>query len=267
MSPLLRCLSWLGSLDEYSRLRSPIHAIHPVAAIVVATGFVVTVMSFRPDAVTSLSPLFLYPILLHALSGIPASAIARPLLLLQPFILCVGLLNPWLDPEPVAFAGHAVARGWLVFASLAVKSTLAVASALLLGGVLGVDGLAAGMQQLRVPRMFVLQVTMTFRYIWVLAEEAAHLAAAYALRAGGRRGIALRDWGAVAGGLLLRTHDRAERVHRAMLLRGFDGDYRSGTDRGPAARDWLYMAGWIGFFLAARFGGISERLGAMMTGG
>ena len=44
---------------------------------------------------------------------------------------------------------------------------------------------------------------------------------AYTLRAPRRRGIAFRDWGAFAGNLLLRSFDRAETVHDAMLLRGF----------------------------------------------
>jgi cobalt/nickel transport system permease protein len=35
--------------------------------------------------------------------------------------------------------------------------------------------------------------------------------------------------GRVAGTLLVRGHERAERVHQAMLCRGFDGQFRSLT--------------------------------------
>lgn len=267
MASIARWLSWLRSLDDLSRLKSPAHAVHPAAAILVAIGYVVAVMSFDRYAVPALAPFLLYPLILFALSDVPLAAVARPLLLFEPFIICIGLFSPWLDREPVMLGGWEVARGWLVFASLVVRSSLAVGSALLLAATQGMRGIAEGMRWLRVPAGFVLQVTLTFRYLWLFVEEAERLSIAYALRSGGRPGIRFRDWGAVVGGLIVRTHERARRVHSAMLLRGFDGL----SDGGGRARrfgpgDAMYVAFWLLFFAAMRWFDPTPWLGRLFTG-
>jgi len=41
-------------------------------------------------------------------------------------------------------------------------------------------------------------------------------------------GIHIKDWGAFAGQLVLRTFDRAQRVYQAMCVRGFTGEYNTG---------------------------------------
>lgn len=253
-------------MEEHSRRASPMHAIHPVAAVATAAGFIVTVMSFDRYALSALAPLLLYPVAVIALSGISPSVVLKPLLLVEPLVILIGLANLWVDDGAVALGGIVFSRGWLALLSLAAKTGLAVTGALLLAGILGMDRLAAGMLQLRVPKIFVLQLMLTFRYIWVLLDEAARLATAYFLRANGRRSIAFRDWGTLAGNLLLRTYDRAERVHQAMVLRGFDGEYHAGAEKIMRGRDWMYIVCWLAYFIVVRFGDLPGRLGSYITG-
>jgi cobalt/nickel transport system permease protein len=82
---------------------------------------------------------------------------------------------------------------------------------------------------LRVPGLLVQLVLLTYRYLFVLAGELARLRVA--LRVRGYRNrmtrYGYRTVGQVAGTLLVRGYERAERVSQAMRCRGFDGRFRS----------------------------------------
>ncbi len=90
---------------------------------------------------------------------------------------------------------------------------------------------------LGLPRLLVLLLLLTFRYVILLMDEFARLR--IALRVRGFRNAAnlhsYRTIGQVAGTLLVRSHERAERVGHAMRCRGFDGEFRSLHD---------FRAGW-----------------------
>lgn len=76
-----------------------------------------------------------------------------------------------------------MSRGWITFASILLKSLLTITAALILICTTGMDKLAAGLRMLKVPRLFVLQLLLTYRYISVLIEEVSRSIRAYKLRA------------------------------------------------------------------------------------
>jgi cobalt/nickel transport system permease protein len=82
---------------------------------------------------------------------------------------------------------------------------------------------------LRIPGLLVQLAMLTYRYIFILASELGRLR--IALRVRGYRNRAsrhsYRTIGHVAGTLLVRGYERAERVGQAMRCRGFDGRLRS----------------------------------------
>jgi cobalt/nickel transport system permease protein len=82
---------------------------------------------------------------------------------------------------------------------------------------------------LRVPGTFLLIVQFLCRYLFVLSEEAQHMSCARRSRGGGN--WASGGWRAAAGSiavLFVRAYARAERIHRAMLARGFTGALPAG---------------------------------------
>jgi cobalt/nickel transport system permease protein len=82
------------------------------------------------------------------------------------------------------------------------------------------------------PRVVVLLLLLTLRYVFVLIEEFARLRIALRVR-GFRNRASLHSYrtiGQAAGTLLLRSHERSERVAQAMKCRGFDGEYRTLAD-------------------------------------
>src|SRR5206468_8914038 len=85
---------------------------------------------------------------------------------------------------------------------------------------------------------------LSLRYLSVLAEEFMRLR--IALRSRGYRNRAglhsYRTIGQVAGTMLVRGHERSERVGQAMRCRGFDGRFRSLHDFGTRGTDVLFFA-------------------------
>jgi cobalt/nickel transport system permease protein len=79
------------------------------------------------------------------------------------------------------------------------------------------------------PRLLVFLMLLTYRYVFLLMDEFARLR--IALRVRGFRNRAdlhsYRTIGQVAGTLLVRSHERSERVGQAMRCRGFDGEFRA----------------------------------------
>lgn len=259
--------SWMeiGRMDELGRLDTPVHRLDARAKAVVTVIFIGIAMSYPPYALSALTPLLLYPVALLALGRIPPGPILRKVLVASPFALLVGLFNPWLDRVPVAAIGPlTVTGGWLSFGSIVMRFVLTVSAALALVACTGMQRLGAGLGQLGVPRVFVVQLLFLYRYLFVIAAEGMNMWRAVELRSAGPRTLGLRVYGSLLGNLLLRAMDRADRIHRAMVARGFDGEVRVLRPGAMRAEDWLFMAGWVLFFAAARTWNLADVLGRLL---
>lgn len=74
-------------------------------------------------------------------------------------------------------------------------------------------------------------------------------------------------FGRLAGGLLLRTLDRAQRIDMAMRARGFDGAVRFLGELHMTRGDYLFMGGWSAAFVLFRFVNVPLLLGGLVAGG
>jgi len=110
------------------------------------------------------------------------------------------------------------------------------------------------------------QLLFLYRYLVLLGEETGRLLRARELRAFGRP-LGLAEFGTLAGHLLIRTWQRAERVYMAMLARGFTGSFPTRRAQRFASRDTLYVVACLGLFAALRFGNLPARLGWLALGG
>src|SRR5262245_37463959 len=127
---------------------------------------------------------------------------------------------------------HVTDAGVLVAITLVAKSVaiVTVALALLATAPLHVTLAAAG--RLGLPKMLVQLTVLTYRYVFLLADELNRLRIALRVR-GFRNAMtshAYRTVGRVTGTLIVRGADRAERVAQAMRCRAFDGRFRSLTE-------------------------------------
>jgi cobalt/nickel transport system permease protein len=266
MSRIDAALRDLRSLDALAARDTPLTRLDARAKVIATLAFIVVVVSFDRYAVAALLPLAAYPVLLAVLGDVPAAPLARKLVLAAPFAVLVGIFNPLLDRAPMlAFGETTVAAGWVSFASILARCALTVGAALVLVAGTGMHALCAALARLGVPQVLTAQLLFLFRYAFVLGGEAARMAAARELRSGGRA-LALSAYGPLAGHLLLRSFERAQRVHLAMVARGFDGELR--TLRAPrwSSRDTAFVLGWCAFFVLVRTVDLPQALGRLLLG-
>ena len=257
----------LGQLDELGRMETPVHRLDARAKALVTFAFIVTVMSFPRHAIAPLTPFVLYPVALLSLGHIPASFLTRKLLVAAPFALIVGVFNPILDRQPIlSFGSLTISGGWLSYASLMLRFVLTVSAALALAACTGMNRLAAAMERLGVPRVFVVQLLFLYRYLFVIADQGMMMMRSARLRGSGRA-LPPRVYGPMVGHLLLRAMERAERVHRAMVARGFDGNVRILNPTQFRWPDAVFVGGSLLFFAAARRWNLAADLGRLLAGG
>lgn len=215
----------LGALDSLERLAAGntcIHALHPYAKLAATLVYLVCLLSLGRYEFARLAPYLLYPMLMLALAEAPYRLVFGRALLALPFCLFAGLSNLVLERAPlVSFGALTLSAGAVSCAVLLLRTYLCVAAVLALVAVTPLPALTGALRRLHVPGFFVSLLELCYRYLGTLGEEASSLSAAYRLRAGGARGVALSHFGSLAGGLLLRSLDRAERVYAAMQCRGY----------------------------------------------
>ncbi len=253
MNRVTNALYNLRQMDDLANQKTLMHQVHPLAKIVVTLFFLVTVVSFNKYNIAGLMGLFFFPLVLMALAELPPRVMGRRLLVLEPIVIGIGLFSPFFDSNNIAIFGITISAGWVTFFSIFLKGTLTISAGLLLIATTGIDRVVEGLRMLKVPRILVLQILLTYRYILVLIEELSRMTRAYFLRAPRDRGIQSKAWGSFAGQLLLRTYDRAQRIYISMSLRGFRGEYHSGKDNPMLLKDWGYLMGWCAFFVVARW--------------
>ncbi|MPZ16006.1 MAG: hypothetical protein GEU73_16555 [Chloroflexi bacterium] len=121
--------------------------------------------------------------------------------------------------------------GFLRFTSILARSWLSVQMAILLVATTPFAVLLHALEHLHLPRPLIGTISLAYRYLSVLADEASRLLRARAARSAGRgpRGSRAALWhaavaGHMVGQLLLRSFERSERIYGAMLARGYRGE-------------------------------------------
>ena len=80
------------------------------------------------------------------------------------------------------------------------------------------------------------------------------------------RGMGFSVFASMIGQLLLRALDRAQRIHRAMCCRGFDGEIRMTRPLSFCRRDGVFVLGWSALFVLMRLFDIPQWMGERITG-
>ena len=212
---------------------SPVSRLDPrwkLAALAVAV-LATAILRTLPASALAL----LLALLLAGLSRLPPRWYLARLGAAVLFLAFFALPLPFLLREPgmegsslLHFSWHGAAVGLM----LTAKGLTLVTLMLVLLATAPLDATLKAAHSLRVPGLLVHLGLLTFRYAFLLADELGRLRVA--LRVRGYRNRATRHCyrtvGHVTGTLLVRGHERAERVGHAMRCRGFDGRFRALTD-------------------------------------
>lgn len=262
-----------GTLLDFRRLdllaigSSPVHRLDARAKVLATLFFIITVVSFGRYEIAPLFPFFLFPVSMGAIGGLPFGYIARKILLVFPIVVLVVIFNPMFDREVLVHLGPVgISGGWISFASVILRAVLTVGGAVILLAITGFPAICHALERLGLPRIFAMQLHFLYRYIFVLAEEGARGARARELRTFGRKGMGIAPFGSLVGNLLLRTWLRGERIHMAMLARGFNGEFHVRNRTSFGLKEFLFLSGWTLLFIFFRIGNPTELLGRLVTG-
>lgn len=251
----------IGRLDLLSYQDTFVHRLDPRVKVATTLLFVLMVISYPKYEVLALVPFFLFPVLLVSLGDIPVLFLARKVLIVSPFAVGIGIFNPVFDPGTVQVLGAHLSAGWVSFLSILLKFTLSISAALILIATTSFPGVCGALRRFGMPALFVSQLLFLYRYLFVLLEETLRLVRARELRSFGVRGKEAKVAVRIIGGLFLRTVERAERIYRAMLSRGFDGNIPVLRQTGMGTADAVFLTVTVLSFAAFRFLPVGEWTG------
>lgn len=209
----------------YRHGHSPVHALPPHCKLTAVLCFVVVVVSTPREAVWAFA---LYALLLAAVAAvarIPPGFLLKRLAVEVPFV-AFAVLMPFVVPgERAELLGVPVSvpglwGAWNVLA----KGTLGVAASVILASTTELRALLLGLQRLKLPPLLVQIAAFMIRYGDVVTDELRRMSVARRSRGFEARGV--RHWGVLArtaGALFIRSYERGERVHLAMVSRGYTG--------------------------------------------
>lgn len=255
----------LGRLDTIAEMDSPVHRLDPRAKVLTTLVFIVYIVSFDKYEISRLLPFFLFPALIIGMADLPFYYLLRKLLIVSPFVLFIGIFNPLLDREIILQLGSLhISGGWISLLSILLRFMLTVGAALLLIATTGLPAICMAFEKLGMPRIFAVQMLMLYRYIFVLIEESIRLIRGYTLRAFSKKKMRYQVFKQLLGNLLLRTLDRAQRIHMAMLSRAFSGEIHTVRQFSFGGSEFIYLTSMISIFTVMRFYNIADILGKFM---
>lgn len=158
-------------------------------------------------------------------SRVPVGYVLKRTVIEIPFLLFAAMMpfvarGPEVDVLGIGLSESGLLAAW----GLAAKGTLGVLASLTLAATTEPTDVVRGLQRLRMPDLIVQIMTFMVRYLDVVAGDLGRMLTA--MRSRGADPRSPRHWPALArtlGALFVRSYERGERVHLAMLARGYDG--------------------------------------------
>jgi len=144
------------------------------------------------------------------LSRVPWRFLALRVILLEPFVLGVAILAVF---QP---------GGWRLFLFLVAKCTLCLMVMVLLSNTTPFADLLRVLKNWRMPALLVTTLSLMYRYVFVLVDEAQRMKRARMSRTfTPQRARTWHTMATVVSRLFIRSSERAERIYAAMCARGW----------------------------------------------
>lgn len=217
-------------VESFTQGRSCIHGLDPrvrIAASAVFSCFVAVANSFTVLAIACFIALGLV-----LLARLDLATVGRRLSVVFGFLLLLWLILPLTyEGDPVGRLGPLVWHrpGMALAARISLKSFSILAAFTALLATMTVSTLGHALDRMGLPIKLVHLLLMCYRYIFVIEQEYRRLNAAMRIRAFRPRTSlhTYRSYAYLVGMLFVRAAARAERVHQAMLCRGFQGRFHT----------------------------------------
>lgn len=224
----------------YIHKHSLIHDLHPASKLLAVLLFIITVV-LTPNTEYWTFGVYLLLILgVLGMSKLPSLRMAKRMVVEVPFVI-FALMLPIFGRKPdVQVLGISLSEAGLIagFGILA-KATLGVMASMILAATTPARDILNALAFIRLPNTLVQIASFMVRYSAVVLDELQRMKIARESRGFSARGV--KHWRVLAqsaGALFIRSYERGERVHLAMLSRGYRGKMDFGGER-FLKRDYL----------------------------
>jgi len=217
-----------------------VHQIPPHIKILAGLLFIIVAVTTDITNWPAFVAYFAIIITITQIAKLPIITVFKRSLIEVPFIF-FALLMPFFGTGEVIEIGSIslYVNGLLAGASIVVKGTLGILVAINLSATTTAREILNGLETLKMPTPMVQIASFMLRYVNVVNDEMLRMAVARASR--GFEATGIRQWpvlATAAGALFIRSYERGERVHLAMIARGYQGDLPKTEKINNSAKYW-----------------------------
>ncbi len=218
-------------IDRYAVLDSPLHILEPRTKLLAFAALIIAVLSIPMGSGSLFFVYFFATAILMGISQIPLGYIVGRTLVILPFIVLASLAVPW--------------KGYAGLGILFVRAILCLMLLILLTNTTRFVELLRGLRKFGCPQILVMNLGFLYRYLFVLTEEAMRMKQARDCRRVEKAPVRgeLKLLSSMLGTLLIRSFERAERMHAAMLSRGYAGDFPVVSPKRVSWHDFAFLSG------------------------
>jgi cobalt/nickel transport system permease protein len=232
-------------IDRFSHLASPLQRWDPRLKIFSLGLFVLGVALIKtiPLSVIALA----VALVLIWLASLPphfvVGGVKWVILFLLPFFIIMPVSYP--GKTTLSLAGLPFAwEGLRLAVMIVLKAVTIVLTAYAIFGTSRFDVSMLALQRLKCPKIVVQMLLFTYRYVFVFISEMQRMETAMRARGFVKKTDkrTLHVVGNLIGTLLIRSFERTERIYKAMLSKGYQGEYRSLVVFKWEVADWFKAA-------------------------
>ncbi|MCP5047813.1 MAG: hypothetical protein GY940_11625 [bacterium] len=219
-------------IDKYSTLDSVIHRLDPRVKFLLSFLFLILI-----SATVNIKLFLLYlgmVVVLMVVSKVPFGFYFKKLLLVTPLAVVLSLfifLSYFLEHR-LPFSMESVFSSHAVYGRLALMVSKIYTSILTITILISsthFNDLLWGLRKLRLPRVVTTLSKLVYTYIFVFIDELHRTLRAYKSRTPVRRISRFKVYGNIAATILLRSIERSDYIYKAMISRGFSGEFPEGN--------------------------------------
>ncbi|MCK5681420.1 cobalt ECF transporter T component CbiQ [bacterium] len=230
--------------EIFSRKSSPIHDLAPRTRTLAALtlSFIVALSHEFLPLVTAL----IIAAALVIAARLDLFKAGRRLLVIAGFLLLIWLVLPFTCPGDIIWQKSFLSisqTGLTLALQLTLKTCAMLLIFLALISTMSTADLAHALHNLKLPAKLVLLLLITYRYIFLIEDELQSLLRAAKIR-NFHPGTSLhcyKTYANLLGMLFVRAAERAQRVHKAMLCRAFDGHFHSLQEYHNRPKDYYFL--------------------------
>ncbi len=236
------------------------------AILLVTLIYLIAVLSIPVDSPQRIIWLAAYPIVASEILVGGYGRVFLKSLWILPLLILIALFNPILDKTTVINVGSvAISRGWVTFTSIILRGLLSFQAVILMVRTTGFLDMFNMMRRMGFPSVLCTQMILSYRYLFVIIEEALTIQRAITARGYGKKTYPFKMWGRFIGQLLIKSVRRATNIHRAMKARGFSGTLPLGTTTGWSSKSFLWFFSWTAMIALLRFVDFSRIITQIIT--